>query len=368
MNQQVLLPQVSSGDMLGRYRIMRRLGRGGMGEVWLCEDQRLNRQVAVKTLPTQNQQDRTFIQRFEREAKAAAALNHPHVLPVHDYGKQPLADDRIITYIVMPYIQGGSLSERIAFYNHQSRLMPYEEALTFLSQAANAIDYAHKRRLIHRDIKPDNMLLRDENWLLLADFGIARMLTGMAFSPDRTRLAIANTQISDTTTQITLCTPDLKNISQIPFSVSAEEFSSDIDGIAWIDDQHIAFAHSKSVQGARDTTFYQLYLIDAQQSPRQLTIFDETKPYDPHTQAYASVLSSFRTGPLAVIHKRNIVIGQINTPRQPTWHKRATIDLSQYAPDQYLGSINMVERKGYIMCAGIHWGATWSPAELMPMY
>ena len=78
--------------VLGRYQLLRRIGKGGMGEVWLGEDPRLHRQVAVKTLPVHNQGDREYLQRFEREARAAAALNHPHILPIHDYGQQVLPD------------------------------------------------------------------------------------------------------------------------------------------------------------------------------------------------------------------------------------------------------------------------------------
>ncbi len=167
-------------ETLGRYTILQRLGRGGMGDVWLGEDPRLHRQVAIKTLPARKQQDHAYVERFEREARAAAALNHPHILPVHDYGRQTLPDESVITYLVMPYISGGSLADRIAFYTRQRKLMPTLEALTLLAQAAQAIDYAHEQLLIHRDIKPENMLLRDHSWLLLADFGIARMLTDAA--------------------------------------------------------------------------------------------------------------------------------------------------------------------------------------------
>jgi serine/threonine protein kinase len=162
---------------VGRYQLLRKIGQGGMGEVWLGEDPRLHRQVAIKTLPIRNQGDREFLQRFEREARAAAALNHPHILPVHDYGDQTLPDGQVITYIVMPYVAGGTLTDRVKMLAANGRLMPQDEAVNYLFQAAEAIDYAHGQNVLHRDIKPSNMLLRSENWLMLADFGIARIVS-----------------------------------------------------------------------------------------------------------------------------------------------------------------------------------------------
>src|SRR5579885_2094881 len=135
---------------LGRYRLLQRIGRGGMGEVWLGEDPRLHRQVAIKTLPLHSQGDREYLQRFEREAQAAAALNHPHILPVHDYGEQVLRNGQAITYIVMPYLPGGSLEERISTLVDAQMLMPLQEALNVLAQAAEAIDYAHAQGILHR--------------------------------------------------------------------------------------------------------------------------------------------------------------------------------------------------------------------------
>lgn len=162
---------------LGRYQLLRRVGRGGMGEVWLCDDPRLRRQVAIKTLPPHNQNDEEFSARFEREAQAAAALSHPHILPVHDYGEHMLASGQVITYIVMPYLEGGSLADRINKLAANRQGMAQEEALNYLTQAAEAIDYAHSQGVVHRDIKPANMLLRNDNWLMLADFGIARIMS-----------------------------------------------------------------------------------------------------------------------------------------------------------------------------------------------
>ncbi len=164
---------------LGRYQVVRRIGRGGMGDVWLCDDPRLHRQVAIKTLPVHNQQDLEFSQRFEREAQAAAALSHPHILSIYDYGEQPAANGQVVTYIVMPYIAGGSLADRIATHQAKRKLIPPSEAVAYLAQAAEAIDYAHEQGIVHRDIKPGNMLLRDDRWLLLSDFGIAHMLSSV---------------------------------------------------------------------------------------------------------------------------------------------------------------------------------------------
>lgn len=169
--------QIASIRILGRYQLLRRIGKGGMGEVWLGEDPRLHRQIAIKTLPLHNASDREFVQRFEREARAAAALNHPHILPVHDYGEQRLPDGQAITYIVMPYVSGGTLAERIKMLAAKGTPMQPDEAINYLAQAADAIDYAHEQHVLHRDIKPSNMLMRSDNWVLLADFGIARVLS-----------------------------------------------------------------------------------------------------------------------------------------------------------------------------------------------
>jgi serine/threonine protein kinase/WD40 repeat protein len=160
------------GQMLGRYRLLRLLGRGGMGEVWLGEDTQLHRQIAVKLLPAVHATDQRYLQDFAYEARAAAALEHPHILPVHDFGEQQLANGTTLTYLILPYITGGSLRDRLRAVTGP---LPVQESLHYLRQAAQAIDYAHSRQVLHRDIKPANMLLQ-QDWLLLADFGIAKLL------------------------------------------------------------------------------------------------------------------------------------------------------------------------------------------------
>ncbi len=166
------------GRMPGRYRLLRLLGRGGMGEVWLAEDSQLKRQVALKILPSVRASDTAYRADFEREARAAAALEHPNILPVHDFGEQTIEQDMIVTYLVTPFISGGSLRDRLRAANGP---LPPTEALHYLKQAAQAIDFAHSKGVLHRDIKPANMLLQN-SWLYLADFGIAKLLSSATFA------------------------------------------------------------------------------------------------------------------------------------------------------------------------------------------
>ena len=160
------------GKMVGRYQMMRLIGRGGMSEVWLATDTQLRRQVALKILPPVLASEETYLRDFAYEARAAASLEHPHILGVHDFGEQQVGQGEVVPYLVMPYMPGGTLRERMEAARGP---LPVQESLRYLRQAAQAIDYAHSRGIIHRDIKPANMLLR-EDWLLLTDFGIAKIL------------------------------------------------------------------------------------------------------------------------------------------------------------------------------------------------
>ncbi|BCL84074.1 STKc_PknB_like and WD40 domain-containing protein [Ktedonobacteria bacterium brp13] len=159
--------------ILGNYSMKRLLGRGGMGEVWLAEDVDLRRMVAIKLLPPVLRDQQDFLDAFAREAQMAASLEHPHILAVHDFGSFVLDDSDIVTYLVTPLITGGSLQDRM---RGRQDLLPFSLAISYLEQAADAIDFAHSKQLIHRDIKPANMLMQ-EQWLYLSDFGIARLLS-----------------------------------------------------------------------------------------------------------------------------------------------------------------------------------------------
>src|SRR5579859_126794 len=165
--------QTWQDKMIGRYHLERPVGQGGMGEVWQATDTHLGRRVAIKLLLSLRLHKRGALDDFVNEARAAATLEHPHILALHDFGEHELASGEVIPYLVMPYVDGGTLRKRI---QSARGILPVQSSLNLLRQAALAIDYAHSRQVLHRDIKPENMLLQ-QDWLLLADFGLAKMLS-----------------------------------------------------------------------------------------------------------------------------------------------------------------------------------------------
>lgn len=156
------------GRKLGKYDIIELLGRGGMATVYKGRQSEIDRFVAVKVLPPHPGQDPQFIERFQLEARTIARLQHPHILPLYDYGME---DD--ILYLATAYVSGGSLEDRI-----KQGAMPLGEVERLLRQIASALDYAHRQNVIHRDIKPGNILLDGEGHALLADFGIVKITGG----------------------------------------------------------------------------------------------------------------------------------------------------------------------------------------------
>jgi serine/threonine protein kinase len=153
------------GTFLGRYSLTRRLGKGGMAEVYLATDTKIQREVAIKVV---NSREVEFAERFDREAQAMGKLRHDHILPVYDYDEQGTWH-----YLVMPYIEHGTLNDLLK----TGPLSP-THAGELLAQMASGLDYAHQQGLLHRDIKPSNILLRDDHYAYLADFGLARTLEG----------------------------------------------------------------------------------------------------------------------------------------------------------------------------------------------
>jgi serine/threonine protein kinase len=157
----------SSQTIAGRYRIERRLGVGGMSSVHLAFDQRLERYVALKLLAEHLADDPTFVSRFRREALAAARLIHPNIVQVFDFG---FDEGQHQHFIVMEAVPGHSCAELL---RDRGRL-EVEEAVEIISQACRGLDYAHRNGVVHRDVKPGNLLVSDAEVVKLADFGIAR--------------------------------------------------------------------------------------------------------------------------------------------------------------------------------------------------
>jgi eukaryotic-like serine/threonine-protein kinase len=154
------------GQQLGNYRLLERIGAGGMGEVYAAQDVRLGRKVALKLLPTQFTVELDRVRRFEQEARAASALNHPNILTIHEIGEQ-----RGIHFMAMEFVEGETLRQRLT----QGK-PDLSAALDIALQMAAALAAAHAAGIIHRDIKPENVMLRRDGYIKVLDFGLAKLL------------------------------------------------------------------------------------------------------------------------------------------------------------------------------------------------
>jgi serine/threonine protein kinase len=166
MNAETLI-----GTVLGTCTLQQLVGQGGMGAVFLAQQSRPKRQVAVKVLlpmtPLNQHQLAAFLERFRRETDAAASLEHPNIMPVHEYGERGG-----LAYLVMPYIGGGTMRDEL----EREGPLPFARAAYYLEQLAAALDFAHEHGVIHRDIKPANIMVTPEGRLLLADFGLVKIV------------------------------------------------------------------------------------------------------------------------------------------------------------------------------------------------
>ena len=162
------------GRTIGPYKILKPLGRGGMGAVFLAEDAKLGRQIALKVLPAEFTRDRDRLRRFEQEARAASALNHPNIVTIYDSG-----DSGDLHFIAMEFVDGVTLRERLA----RGRLK-LSETLDVASQVASALAAAHAAGIVHRDIKPENILLRRDGYIKVLDFGLAKLMVLPAGTDD----------------------------------------------------------------------------------------------------------------------------------------------------------------------------------------
>ncbi|HCI80864.1 MAG TPA: hypothetical protein DHW02_14375 [Ktedonobacter sp.] len=175
------------GQTLGHYRLLRLIGKGGMGEVYLAEDIHIGRQVAIKVVQNEQtsypneQTTKDAARLFQREMKAISALDHTHVLPLYDYGETSIGKSSI-AYMVMPYRSEGSLDDWLQQRQTSNPLSP-EEVSNFISQAADALQHAHEHHLVHQDVKSSNFLVRNRTGsssqpdILLTDFGVAKFTT-----------------------------------------------------------------------------------------------------------------------------------------------------------------------------------------------
>src|SRR5712691_11383570 len=154
------------GQVLGRYRILQQIGSGGMGIVYCAHDERLNRDVALKVLPPGAFADEAERKRFRKEALALAKFNHPNIATIHDFDTQDGID-----FLVMEYVKGATLAETLV-----SGPLPEQQVVVFGEQIARTLEDAHEAGVLHRDLKPGNIMVATRGQVKLLDFGLARLL------------------------------------------------------------------------------------------------------------------------------------------------------------------------------------------------
>ena len=168
------IPTLKPGQTLAHYRIERQIGQGGMGEVYRAQDPRLRRDVAIKVLPEAFAQDPERLRRFEQEARAASALNHPNILTVHDVGIQEATH-----YLVTELLDGQSLRDAL-----RDGPLSIPQALDFGVQISRGLAAAHEQHIVHRDLKPENLFVTTDGRVKILDFGLARLAPPRQSEPD----------------------------------------------------------------------------------------------------------------------------------------------------------------------------------------
>lgn len=180
-----------AGTLFGHYKILSRIGAGGMGEVWLAEDITLNRKVAVKILPSNFTANSERVHRFEQEARAASALNHPNIVTVHEVGKFEETH-----YMVTEFVEGQTLRRRMA-----DETLSITQSLDIATQIAAALAAAHEARIVHRDIKPENVMLRRDGYVKVLDFGLAKLVEPQSYRVNTSRVDIEAQTIAKVKTE-----------------------------------------------------------------------------------------------------------------------------------------------------------------------
>lgn len=180
--------------LAGRYEVLELIGRGGMAEVYLGRDKRLSRTVAIKLLRSDIAEDPTFQARFRREAQSAAALNHPAIVGVYDFGEEVVTradgSTQTVPYLVMEYVQGHTVRELLS----EGEAVPIDEAGEIVSGVLQALGYSHRNGIVHRDIKPGNIMLTNTGEVKVMDFGIARAIEDSAITVTQTHAVVGTAQ------------------------------------------------------------------------------------------------------------------------------------------------------------------------------
>ena len=169
-----------NGKVIGnRYEIVETIGKGGMAIVYKAKCLKLNRYVALKVLRPEFREDKDFITRFKAEAQSAASLSHPNIVSVYDVGQ-----DGDLNYIVMEYVEGVTLKQ----YMDAKGVLPWREAVDYTAQISAGLEHAHKNGIIHKDIKPHNIMITREGTLKITDFGIAKVISSSTITTGNTTM------------------------------------------------------------------------------------------------------------------------------------------------------------------------------------
>jgi serine/threonine protein kinase len=192
---------INTGDKIGRYHVIEQIGRGGMGEVYLCRDADLKRDVAIKVLPPEFTNDAERIKRFRREARSASALNHPNILTIYEIGE---SDG--LQFMVSEFVSGKTLTEHLSVEKPSTL-----DALKIAEQICSALAAAHEAGIVHRDIKPDNVMVRGDGLVKVLDFGLAKATTTSVSQTENATLLKSNSfdsGASNTVPGMVMGTPD----------------------------------------------------------------------------------------------------------------------------------------------------------------